>query len=246
MFKTLAFSFYKSVFMSFLTPLNLPLAGTNKLEVSSAKFDLAEFSFGLFEQFQITAPEQIVNSVAKRQAEFLAGRYCAHKALQQLSSEVHEVVIGNNRAPVWPNGIVGSITHCDDLAICCVASADTYNRLGVDAEKLISNQTIEQVSSITLTEDECALLRALPVEFNKVFTLAFSAKESLFKALYPEVNRYFEFLDARIVKIDVEQNRFVLALTNELTEQLPIGTEVQGKFSFIEGDTVVTLIADKG
>lgn len=232
--------------MSFITPVSLPLHGAEQLTIASVEFELAKYSFDLYEQFDINAPKQILKSVPKRQAEFLAGRFCAQQALKWLNADVCEVVIGENRAPIWPCNLVGSITHCDDFALCCAASLDSYKRVGVDAEKLISVETIEQISSVTLTEGECQILRALPIEYNKAFTVAFSAKESLFKALYPEVNRYFEFLDAAVVEINLAQNSFVLALTTQLTEQLPVGTEIRGHFTFIESDTVVTIIAENG
>lgn len=232
--------------MSFITPVSLPLHGAEQLTITSVKFELAKYSFDLYEQFDINVPKQILKSVAKRQAEFLAGRFCAHQALKRLNADVGEVLISENRAPVWPSDVVGSITHCDDLALCCAMPLGSYKRVGIDAEKQISIETIEQVSSVTVTEDERQILKALPIKYNKAFTVAFSAKESLFKALYSEVNRYFEFLDARVAEVNVAQNSFVLVLTTKLTEQLPAGTEICGHFTFIENDTVVTIIADKG
>ncbi len=46
-----------------------------------------------------------------------------------------------------------------------------------------------------MNEEEAELCRRSAYNFNEALTLVFSAKESLFKALYPSVNRYFDFLD---------------------------------------------------
>ncbi|MEM7792797.1 MAG: 4'-phosphopantetheinyl transferase, partial [Verrucomicrobiota bacterium] len=49
---------------------------------------------------------------AARQQEFIAGRKCARAALAELG-QLHGPILANGKgAPVWPDGFVGSITHC--------------------------------------------------------------------------------------------------------------------------------------
>ena len=77
-------------------------------------------------------------------------------------------------------------------------------------------------------EREALLREALP--FNELLTLTFSAKESLFKALYPQVRCYFDFLDARMVAVDMQRQTFVLALLKTLTPNCPAGRRFNGRF----------------
>ena len=72
------------------------------------------------------------------------------------------------------------------------------------------------------------LREALP--FNELLTLTFSAKESLFKALYPQVRCYFDFLDARMVAVDMQRQTFVLALLKTLTPNCPPAAGLTGAF----------------
>lgn len=72
------------------------------------------------------------------------------------------------------------------------------------------------------------LREALP--FNALLTLAFSAKESLFKTLYPQVRCYFDFLDARMTAVDVQRQTFVLELLKTLTPHCPADRRFSGRF----------------
>lgn len=88
-------------------------------------------------------------------------------------------------------------------------------------------------------EREALLRETLP--FNELLTLTFSAKESLFKALYPQVRCYFDFLDARMVAVDTQRQTFVLALLKTLTPNCPAGRRFSGRF-WRKGDDVTTFI----
>src|SRR5262245_27478480 len=76
----------------------------------------------------------VERAVAKRQAEFACGRRCARRALAMLGIENFPLVPGPHRAPLWPSGVVGSITHCTDLCAAVVARAGRIQSLGLDAE----------------------------------------------------------------------------------------------------------------
>ncbi|MBF4190154.1 4'-phosphopantetheinyl transferase superfamily protein, partial [Serratia ureilytica] len=80
--------------------------------------------------------------------------------------------------------------------------------------------------------------------FNELLTLTFSAKESLFKALYPQVRRYFDFLDARMVAVDAQRQTFELALLTTLTPHCCAGRRF-ARAVWREGDDVTTFIFAK-
>ncbi|PYY68869.1 4'-phosphopantetheinyl transferase, partial [Pseudomonas jessenii] len=68
----------------------------------STHFDSARLASDDFQRSAIEVPASIQRSVAKRQAEFLAGRVCARAALQRLEGLSFIPAIGEDRAPVWP------------------------------------------------------------------------------------------------------------------------------------------------
>ena len=72
----------------------------------------------------------------KRLADFSTGRYCAIKALEQLGINNSIIPIGKDREPIWPEGIVGSISHCDSLTGAIVAKSSDHISLGLDIEEI--------------------------------------------------------------------------------------------------------------
>ena len=145
------------------------------------------------------------------------------------------------RAPQWPPGIAGALSHNSDTALCAVHRESGLGGVGLDVETLLSDVRAEELwgAIVSPAERETLLREALP--FNELLTLTFSAKESLFKALYPQVRCYFDFLDARMVAVDTQRQTFVLALLKTLTPNCPAGRRFNGRF-WREGDDVTTFI----
>jgi 4'-phosphopantetheinyl transferase EntD len=143
----------------------------------------------------------------KRRREFAAGRRCARRALERLGWRDFPVLIGSGREPVWPPGVVGSITHCTGYSGCAVAWNRELRSVGIDAEQNapLPAGTVELVC----TERERSCLPDLPgVNWP---TLIFSAKEALYKAWYPLTRRWLDFHDAEI-SIDAARRSFLARL----------------------------------
>ena len=140
----------------------------------------------------------VTSAVAKRRREFSTGRACARSALAQLGVGPAPVLPGEQGAPQWPAGIVGSITHCAGYRAAAVAPARHVLTIGVDAEP-----------DDVLPDGVLALI-ALPGEQARLLELAgtapgvswdrllFSAKESTYKAWFPLTRRWLGFEDADI------------------------------------------------
>jgi 4'-phosphopantetheinyl transferase EntD len=136
------------------------------------------------------------NAVPKRRVEFTVGRHCAREALALLGVPVQPILIGQAREPLWPAGIVGSITHCTGFCAAAVARQSDVASIGIDAEPHEALPT--DVLSSVAREDECRALGALPsvgVHWDRVL---FSAKESVYKAWYPLAARWLGFKDVRL------------------------------------------------
>lgn len=189
--------------------------------------------------------DSIKRSVAKRKSEYVAGRYLATIALQSLGSKDTFVPTGDDRSPVWPKLYAGSITHADGKAMCAVALRSKLNRVGLDLETVIEQAVASDIISSILVDSELDLVGP-PSSINvDVFTIIFSAKESLFKCLYPEVKKYFDFKAARMIEVDFSTKTFQLELTETLTPFLRQGKKFEGLFDK-NNNMVFTLIAEQG
>jgi enterobactin synthetase component D len=142
------------------------------------------------------APER---AVAKRRAEFMAGRWAARQALAALGIDATPAR-NEDGSPSWPAQTVGSITHGADRALCAVARAQDVRSLGIDAERLMNSKVSVELCARICAKDELALLqRSLEHPQHQSVTFAFSAKESLYKCLHPLIGKFMDFHAARVV-----------------------------------------------
>ncbi|WP_207611854.1 4'-phosphopantetheinyl transferase superfamily protein [Alteromonas sp. 5E99-2] len=222
--------------------ISLPFPSKN-ISMECTEFNITHYQADFFSHHNISIPKTISQSVNKRQAEFFAGRYTAQLALKKLNITCDDIPIGENRAPVFPNTVNASITHTNTTALCAAALPHNYQFLGVDIEDVILMSTIHDIKNTVIFNDEITLLEQSILSIEQAFTLAFSAKESLFKALYPHVGHYFDFSAAKLIEISPDNHRFTLVLTEDLTTKLCSGKVFNGYFSFIDKNHVLTLVA---
>ena len=142
-------------------PLPFALPGSVWLSTDFSPMQLAADDFA---RSAITMPASIQRSVAKRQAEFLAGRLCARAALLQLDGTCTAPDIGEDRAPVWPSHISGAITHSNGRAGALVALKSEWQGLGIDLEKLLNTERAQRLVKEVLTPDERLRMTAVPAE----------------------------------------------------------------------------------
>lgn len=135
-------------------------------------------------------------SVPKRRAEFLTGRKCAHVALSRLGVPSTPILRGPKREPIWPEGVVGSITHCGNYCAAAVASSEKDRWIGIDAESTESLPAgiIDVIASPSEIQLAAVVMREIP-NWDR---LIFCAKESVFKAWYPCHQTWLDFLDVSI------------------------------------------------
>jgi 4'-phosphopantetheinyl transferase EntD len=140
----------------------------------------------------------IVGAVEKRRREFATGRHCARTALGALGVPPAPLLRGTAGAPLWPRGIVGSITHCAGYRGAAVARARAVLTIGIDAEP--DQALTDDVLALVARPAERARLHALTSTAPGVCwdRLLFSAKESVYKAWFPLTRRWLGFHDADI------------------------------------------------
>jgi 4'-phosphopantetheinyl transferase EntD len=143
--------------------------------------------------------EHIAQAVAKRRVEFAAVRRCARRALQELGYPPVPILPGEQREPQWPEGVVGSMTHCAGYCAAAVARSGEVSALGIDAEvhAPLPEGVLDLVSLASERERIAALAdgAARSVHWDRVL---FSAKESVYKAWFPLTRRWLGFEEADI------------------------------------------------
>lgn len=208
-------------------PLPHPLPGVH---LASSRFDPARLEP---EDFLRTGIPPI-SAAAKRQSEYLAGRLCAREALRQATGTPQVPAIGEDRAPCWPLGSIGSITHGAGFAAAVAARCEHWRGLGLDVERLLAPARADRLVEQILTPGELPAYRALDDRRRaQLLTLSFSLKESLFKALYPLVGRRFYFQDAELLEHSADGTARLRLLT-DLSAQWRSGARLDGQFMLFE------------
>lgn len=134
-------------------------------------------------------------AVEKRHRELRAGRHAAHLALARAGCVDHAAPIlrGPRNEPLWPAGWVGAITHADTWVGAAVAPRARAAGIGVDVESL-SRTVGSDITHLVCLPDEVPWVAGHP---DRLRTL-FSAKETVFKALFPIGGVFLDFKDARL------------------------------------------------
>jgi 4'-phosphopantetheinyl transferase EntD len=153
----------------------------------------------------------VVRAVEKRRREFTTARACAHTALEKLGFSAVSIPTGERGEPLWPAGVVGSITHCDGYRACAVARSSEIVTVGIDAEP--NAPLPDGLLGDIARPEELPSLRRLASGLGEVHwdRLLFSAKESVYKAWFPLARRWLGFEDA-IVTVDADTGTFTARL----------------------------------
>lgn len=152
-------------------------------------------------EIELFAEEEaaVGKAVEKRRREFVTARACAREALARLGYPDQPLPAGARGEPLWPAGVVGSITHCAGYRACAVAAASELLTIGVDAE-VEEPLPAGLIVDIALPEERRLLERLgagdPTVSWDR---LLFSIKESIYKAWFPLARSWLGFEDASVV-----------------------------------------------
>ena len=146
-------------------------------------------------------PEQerayLDNAVSSRRAEFSTGRLLVASQLKEFGIVGVPVRRGIMNEPIWPDGIVGSISHTSEICVVVMGRSTDISFLGVDVE--FGNADVSKIESLVLSERELLDVSSLdaPDRARRV-RMAFCTKESVFKAIYPVLHRFIDFPEVTI------------------------------------------------
>jgi 4'-phosphopantetheinyl transferase EntD len=146
----------------------------------------------------VPLPEEeplVARSVAKRRNEFVTVRYCARQALGELGLPPVPILKGDKGEPCWPDGVVGSLTHCEGFRGAVVGRRAEVRSVGIDAEP---HDVLPKgvLAAISLPAERTELA-GMPgnLHWDRIL---FCAKEATYKAWFPLTHRWLGFEDAHV------------------------------------------------
>jgi enterobactin synthetase component D len=183
----------------------------NFITLVEAKYNIDSYDRKLFSYFDINESE-ISNFSKKREAEYLASRFCIKKALENLN--IHNYIVKKNkdRSLNWLDKVNGSITHTHNSTSVLVTKL-THINLGIDEEYIMSKKTYNEIKSIVFNSNEQNIIQ----EQEKTATILFSAKETFYKAIYRDVKIFIDFNEVEIISIN--DNKLKLKLLTNLSNK---------------------------
>jgi 4'-phosphopantetheinyl transferase EntD len=181
-------------------------------------------SFGLLQG------EHLDRAVPKRLAEFAAGRRAARVAMAMLGLPATAITQGPDRAPEWPKGVQGSISHTEGLCLAMAGQSGDWVGLGLDLEPDIGLDPA--LWQDIVRSKELAAIQALPDAMQGSAAMAFFvAKEAVYKAQYPTSRTLIDF---QALEVDLDGDRFVARFTIDVPGFVQ-GTTVPGQFCRADG-----------
>ena len=140
----------------------------------------------------------VAGAGAERRREFGTVRWCARTALRQLGVPAVPILPNEDRAPRWPVGVVGSMTHCAGYRAAVVARSGELCGIGIDAEPHAALPT-EMLDFVLRDEERARLLTLAGADRGRHWDrVVFCAKEAVYKAWFPLTGRWLDFEDVSI------------------------------------------------
>ncbi len=182
--------------------------------------------------------QAIARAVPERQREFALGRTAIRQALARLHHPAVEIPMGSDRAPIWPKGIVGSLTHDQDHCIALVGHAAEFRAIGTDIEGALPLAPA-LLDTVCLPEEKAWLRGHSPQESALLAKRIFSAKEAAFKCQYPLTKAMFGF-ERIAISLDPAHGRFSATFV-ENTGVFAAGSTLAG-YNLVIGCQILSLV----
>jgi 4'-phosphopantetheinyl transferase EntD len=156
----------------------------------------------------------IAQAVEPRRHEYAAVRSCARICLGRLGYRPVPILPGVGGAPIWPAGVLGSMTHCTGYAAAAVAPVPQISAVGIDAEP--DAPLPDGVLELVATPAERDRLTATRPEIDgpNWDRLLFSAKEAVYKAWFPLVGEWLDHQEAEI-RFHPQERTFTAQLSRD-------------------------------
>lgn len=232
-----------SKFFPFLSDLTVgAFSEWEGVRYARAEFREAYFSNSLYSDFSVEFPQGIRTAVLKRKSEFLAGRVLANELLRLENLSGCCVGVGTHRNPLWPVGVLGSISHSSGVAVCLISRHEKIKGVGVDVESVVDGDTVRLICDSIVNEKEKLIMHSIEMDFDLLFTIIFSAKESFFKAAFPLVNRYFDFDVIEFIDFGEDDNTLLFVIKKKVSTDFDVFDLIKANFQLLGKKMVMTRV----
>ncbi len=183
--------------------------------------------------------DAVTNAVTSRQREYIAGRVLARELLCSIGVDTHTIASGPKREPLWPTGIVGSISHNELFCAVVVAQNSVVTSVGIDIET--TGRIDRHLWGHLFTDEETEhLLQLEPVAQSRQATVFFSIKEAFYKYQFPITQAWVGFRDVSVHQEDASFYRLTAQINDETA-----ANNVLAVVEHIGTDQVVALVVDQ-
>jgi len=197
--------------------------------------DAADTTAGLW-------PEEegfVARAVPKRRREFTTGRLLARDLLAKFGVADFPLLAGSDRAPIWPEGLVGSISHTRELCGVVIARRGTVKSVGLDIET--AEPLKQELWRLVIRPEERSWLEQRHAnERGRLAKLIFSAKECAYKCQYPLTRTWLDFQDAKVT-VDLAAKSLVVEFQKEIDP-----AKLGGKYFFSGAHVHVGMVYPSG
>ena len=201
-----------------------------KQEIKAALQDMLGPTFGIgvtdprdpAEGLWPTEAPAIARAVEKRQRDFAAGRRAAREAMAVLNIAPTAIPQGEQREPIWPQGLIGSISHCATCCIAAIAKSSDHRSVGIDIEPATPLAT--DLNRMICQSSEQDWLTTQPDPQLAAKTI-FSVKEAVYKAQFPLTREVIGF---HAVTTAITATKFTATITKT-------GQQFSGSFLITQG-----------
>ena len=121
-----------------------------------------------------------------------AARIVARELLARVGLAASALPKASSGAPIWPNGIVGSMSHDLRVAVAAVAMRRDFSALGIDIEP--AEALPSELLDLVATPRERAKIDEDPYRGR----LLFATKEAVYKAVYPLDQTFLDHHDVQV------------------------------------------------
>lgn len=148
-----------------------------------------------------------------RRRQFLGGRQAAREAARPLGYELGPVLVGQGGEPLWPAGIVGSISHVGHFAAAAIGRSSDLTAVGIDLD------------DARRLEGPAAASVANPSELQAVVNLGWAGREWAANAVFCAKEAVFKCQFAMTGRRDLAFSQVTLELATDSPEMRCSTTE---------------------
>ncbi len=185
----------------------------------------------------------VAQAVAKRRAEFGTVRVCARRALAELGIAPCPLVPAPDGSPQWPAGIVGSLSHTDELCAAAVTGNAGVRAVGIDVERdAVLDMELEEMVCTAAERDW--IRRQDPDWHGRLGTLFFSAKEAFYKCQHALTKATLDFADVEL-EVSWREGEFRVARLAAAFAPVFRSAAFSGRFGYAAGHITTVAVLER-